>query len=61
MKAEWRRYNKEKRRLLILIVNTEAEFLPLLRLQNWVDDEIVVREVSVPTSYYGDDNVTKLW
>ncbi len=62
VKAEWRRVARNKRPLTILMVNVEEDRLwrPLRGKKDWVEDEIVVKEINVPTSYYGDEDVIDL-
>jgi len=62
MKAEWRRVARNKRPLTIFMVNVEEDHLrrPLRGKKDWVEDEIVVKEINVPTSYYGDEDVIDL-
>jgi hypothetical protein len=60
IKREWRKqFDKvtEARSLNIVLVNVEADHGMLVGRDSWKkDDKIQVRELNVPTSYYGDED-----
>jgi len=58
MKAEWKRCcGDEKRGLEIVLVNVESQHREPVGRASWKDgDKVRVREVNVPTSYYGDED-----
>jgi hypothetical protein len=60
IKREWRKQfdeATEARSLSIVLVNVEAEHKVLVGRDSWKeDDKMQVRELNVPTSYYGDED-----
>lgn len=63
MKVLWRRFAVRGRPLRILMISDEDGHVRRRARQDeegWKDDEVVVRMVNVPTSYYGDEDVIEL-
>lgn len=61
MKGAWRLHCGDKKRGLdIVLVNVESLHSELAGRERWKEDEISVRELNVPTSYYGDEDVIEL-
>jgi hypothetical protein len=62
LKREWIRHcGDEKRGLSIFLVNVQSEHRELMGREGWKeDDKVVVRELNVPISYYGDEDHIEL-
>ena len=61
MKLEWRKHRgDEKRGLEIVLVNVASLHKRPMGREAWKDDNITVREVNVPISYYGDEDEIEL-
>ena len=61
LKAEWRKAcGDEQRPLDIVLVNVESQHRLPLGMAGWKEDEISVRQLNVPISYYGDEDAREL-
>jgi hypothetical protein len=62
LKREWRRHcGDEKRGLCVFLVNVQSDHRVLMGREGWKEeDSVVVREVNVPISYYGDEDHVEL-
>ena len=58
MKVEWKKgCGDEKRKLEILLINVYSQHRDPVGREGWSDtDDAKVREINVPTSYYGDED-----
>ncbi|KAG0646151.1 hypothetical protein D0Z07_8430 [Hyphodiscus hymeniophilus] len=59
IKLEWTK-NCGQRPLEVLIVNIEGGHRNPLGRKSWKEDSVVVKEMNVPTSYYGDEDEIEL-
>ena len=62
IKEEWRKCCGDKERVVnVVLVNVEYDHRALMGKDMWKeDDKMVVREVNVPTSFYGDEDFIEL-
>jgi hypothetical protein len=55
MKGQWKEHG-ENRVLDIILVNVECSHETPLGEERWKKDNVSVRKLDVPTSYYGDED-----